>query len=95
MLSMAGAVFFLPFLPMLPTQLLVNNFLYDLAQITIPTDNVDPAYIRNPQRWDISVIQKFMLLIGPLSSFFRLHYLRDPALRVSLWGVTVPDRLVY
>jgi Mg2+-importing ATPase len=70
MLSMAGAVFFLPFLPMLPTQLLVNNFLYDLAQITIPTDNVDPAYIRNPQRWDISVIQKFMLLIGPLSSFF-------------------------
>jgi Mg2+-importing ATPase len=70
MLSMAGAVFFLPFLPMLPTQLLVNNFLYDLAQITIPTDNVDPAYVRNPQRWDIGVIRKFMLMIGPVSSLF-------------------------
>ena len=70
MLSMAGAVFFLPFLPMLPTQILVNNFLYDLAQITIPTDNVDPAYLRGPQRWDIGTIRRFMLLIGPLSSLF-------------------------
>jgi Mg2+-importing ATPase len=70
MLSMAGAVFFLPFLPMLPTQLLVNNFLYDLAQVTIPTDNVDPAYIRNPRRWDIGVIRKFMWMIGPVSSIF-------------------------
>src|SRR4030095_13711356 len=46
MFSMAGAVLFLPFLPMLPTQILLNNFLYDLAQITIPTDNVDDAFIR-------------------------------------------------
>jgi Mg2+-importing ATPase len=70
MLSMAGAAFFLPFLPMLPTQILVNNFLYDLAQITIPTDNVDIAYVRSPPRWDIGVIRKFMLLIGPVSSLF-------------------------
>ena len=48
MFSMAGASLFLPFLPMLPTQILLNNFLYDLAQVTIPTDNVDPAYIRQP-----------------------------------------------
>lgn len=70
MLSMAGAALFLPFLPMLPTQILLNNLLYDLAQLTIPTDNVDPEYIARPQRWDISVIRKFMLYIGPLSSLF-------------------------
>jgi P-type Mg2+ transporter len=69
-LSMAGAVFFLPFLPMLPTQILVNNFLYDFAQIAIPTDNVDPTYLRSPQRWDVRVLRKFMLLIGPISSIF-------------------------
>ena len=70
MFSMAGASVFLPFLPMLPTQILLNNFLYDLAQITIPTDNVDPEYLRAPQRWDISLIRKFMLLIGPISSVY-------------------------
>ena len=53
MFSMAGAVVFLPFLPMLPMQILLNNFLYDLAQITIPTDNVDASAVRIPQRWDI------------------------------------------
>jgi P-type Mg2+ transporter len=70
MFSMAGATLFLPFLPMLPTQILLNNFLYDLAQVTIPTDNVDRAYIVKPQRWDISMIRNFMLLIGPISSVY-------------------------
>jgi Mg2+-importing ATPase len=70
MLSMAGASFFLPFLPMLPTQILLNNFLYDLAQITIPTDKVDPDYLRKPQRWSISLIRNFMVLIGPISSIY-------------------------
>jgi len=46
-------------LPMLPTQILLNNFLYDLAQVTIPTDNVDDAFIRTPQRWNIGIIQRF------------------------------------
>jgi P-type Mg2+ transporter len=69
-ISMAGAALFLPFLPMLPTQILLNNFLYDLAQITIPTDNVDETYLVKPQRWDISVIRNFMVLIGPISSIF-------------------------
>ena len=69
-ISMAGAALFLPFLPMLPTQILLNNFLYDLAQITIPTDNVDETYLVKPQRWDISVIRDFMVLIGPISSIF-------------------------
>jgi P-type Mg2+ transporter len=70
MFSMAAASVFLPFLPMLPTQILLNNFLYDLAQVTIPGDNVDEAYLRRPQRWDMRVIRDFMLFIGPISSIF-------------------------
>jgi len=70
MFSMAAAALWLPFLPMRPTQILLNNFLYDLAQITIPTDNVDAALIRRPQRWNIRLIRNFMLTIGPVSSLF-------------------------
>src|SRR5581483_6753909 len=61
---------FLPFLPMLPTQILLNNFLYDLAQITIPTDNVDPGLIRKPRHWNIRLIRDFMIYIGPISSIY-------------------------
>ncbi|MBV8707724.1 MAG: magnesium-translocating P-type ATPase [Acidobacteriaceae bacterium] len=70
MLSMAGASIFLPFLPMLPTQILLNNFLYDVAQVTIPTDAVDAAYLQTPQRWKMSLIRNFMMAIGPISSLF-------------------------
>jgi P-type Mg2+ transporter len=70
MFSMAGAVLFLPFLPMLPTQILLNNFLYDLAQVTIPTDNVDASFVQKPHRWDITLIRNFMIFIGPISSIF-------------------------
>ncbi len=70
MFSMAGAYVFLPFLPMLPTQILLNNFLYDLSQVTIPTDNVDASYIKKPQHWDISLFRNFMIIIGPISSIF-------------------------
>ena len=70
MFSMAAASLFLPFLPMLPTQILLNNFLYDLAQITIPTDREDSSYVRKPQRWNIRIIRDFMLWIGPISSLF-------------------------
>ncbi|HUZ02800.1 MAG TPA: magnesium-translocating P-type ATPase [Thermomicrobiaceae bacterium] len=70
MFSMAGAPLLLKFLPMLPTQILLNNFLYDLAQITIPTDAVDPDFIRKPRRWDVHLIRNFMLLIGPISSIY-------------------------
>ena len=68
--SMAGASDFLPFLPMLLTQILLNNFLYDLAQITIPIDNVDDTYLVKPQRWNISLIRNFMVFVGPISSIF-------------------------
>ena len=70
MFSMAIASVFLPFLPMLPTQILLNNCLYDMAQITIPSDHVDRGYIRRPQRWDMSLIRDFMLYVGPVSSLF-------------------------
>jgi P-type Mg2+ transporter len=70
MFSMAGAALWLPFLPMRPTQILLTNFLYDLAQVTIPTDKVDAALIRRPQRWNARVIRNFMLIVGPVSSMY-------------------------
>jgi Mg2+-importing ATPase len=70
MFSVAGASLFLPFLPMLPTQILLNNLLYDLSQSSIPTDNVDHEYVEKPKRWDISFIKKFMIFFGPISSIF-------------------------
>ncbi len=70
MFSMAGAYVFLPFLPMLPSQILLNNLLYDTSQVAIPTDNVDPNFMKKPQHWDMSLIRNFMICIGPLSSIF-------------------------
>ena len=70
MFSMAVASLFLPFLPMLPTQILLNNFLYDLAQVTIPTDHIDRTFIHKPQRWNVSMIRDFMIYIGPISSIY-------------------------
>src|SRR6478736_1259472 len=70
MFSMAGAAIFLPFLPMLPSQILLNNFLYDLAQISIPSDHVDAEFTQKPRRWDIGLIRRFMLWVGPVSSLY-------------------------
>ncbi len=70
MFSMAGAALFLPFLPMLPTQILLNNILYDLSEITIPLDTVDAAELRRPRVLDMALIRNFMLVIGPISSLF-------------------------
>ncbi|MEM2530575.1 MAG: magnesium-translocating P-type ATPase [Candidatus Bathyarchaeia archaeon] len=70
MFSVAGASLFLPFLPMLPIQILLNNLLYDFSQFTIPTDDVDPEYIERPKRWDIAFIRRFMAFLGPVSSLF-------------------------
>jgi Mg2+-importing ATPase len=55
---------------MLPTQILLNNFLYDISQTTIPSDNVDPALLRRPKRWQIGFIRQFMTIIGPISSIY-------------------------
>ncbi len=94
MFSMAGAVLFLPFLPMLPTQILLNNFLYDLAQVTIPTDNVDPAYIRKPQRWDVPGDPEFHALDRPDQLNLRLPDLLHPAQGLQVIRGAVPHRMV-
>ena len=70
MFSAAGGSVFLPFLPMLPIQILLNNLLYDISQTVMTTDNVDAEYIQKPKRWDISFIRRFMIILGPVSSLF-------------------------
>ena len=70
MFSMAAATLFLPFLPMLPLQILLNNLLYDVSEITLPLDHVDPEDLAQPKRWDMGFIRNFMLTIGPISSLF-------------------------
>jgi len=70
MFSASIASIVLPFLPMLPGQLLLNNLLYDSSQLAIPTDRVDPEQLRAPAHWDIGAIRRFMLLFGPISSLF-------------------------
>ncbi len=70
MFSILGASVFLPFLPMLPIQIIANNMLYDISQTTIPTDTVEEEYLVNPRKWDIGTITKFMFVMGPVSSVF-------------------------
>jgi Mg2+-importing ATPase len=70
MFSMTGASIFLPFLPMLPIQILLNNFLYDLSQVAISSDDIDSEYILKSRPWNVEYIRRFMLFIGPISSIF-------------------------
>ena len=70
MFSMAGAALFLPFLPMRPVQILLNNILYDLSESVIPLDAVDQREIMTPQKWDMHFLRNFMLTLGPVSSLF-------------------------
>ena len=97
MFSMAAASLFLPFLPMLPTQILLNNFLYDTSQVAVPGDNVDPALLHRPKRWQIGFIRQFMTIIGPISSLYDFltfgvllwwfHASANPALFRTGWFV--------
>jgi len=70
MFSVVGGSYFLPFLPMLPIQVLVNNMLYDISQIGIPSDKVDAEFTKSPRKWNIGNIRRFMIFIGPMSSIF-------------------------
>ena len=81
MLSMLVASAFLPFLPMMPVQILVLNLLYNISQISIPWDNMDDDYLRVPRKWEASSIGKFMICIGPVSSVF------DIATYLLMWFV--------
>ena len=70
MFSVMAASAFLPFLPMLPIHLLIQNLLYDISQTTIPFDSMDTDYLRKPRKWDASDLSRFMIFIGPISSIF-------------------------
>jgi Mg2+-importing ATPase len=97
MFSVVGASAFLPFLPMLPIQVLTNNLLYDFSQTTIPTDQVDDEWLTKPRQWTIDKTLRFILCIGPISSifdyatFFLMLYVFDcwnnPALFHTGWFV--------
>lgn len=70
MFSAAGASLFLSFLPMLPSQILLNNLLYDVSEMTIPTDCVDEELLERPEHWDVKFIRRFMIFFGPISSVY-------------------------
>jgi Mg2+-importing ATPase len=82
MFSVAGASLFLPFLPMLPKQILLINFLTDLPEMAIAGDQVDEVFIKSPHRWDVAFIRRFMLIFGPLSSLFDFA-----TFALLLWGL--------
>ena len=81
MFSVTVAAAFLPFLPMLPSQILLNNLLYDSSQMAIPTDRVDEEQLTRPSHWDIGLIRRFMTRFGPISSVFDFA-----TFAVMLWG---------
>jgi P-type Mg2+ transporter len=81
MFSAGAASLFLNFLPMLPTQILLNNLLYDVSEMTIPTDNVDEEQLQRPARWDTALIRRFMIFFGPISSLFDFA-----TFAILLWG---------
>ena len=97
MFSVVGGSLFLPFLPMLPIQVLVNNLLYDFSQTAIPTDAVDPEWLTRPRKWEIGNLRRYILFIGPISSifdyatFFAMLYVfgawNNPALFHTGWFV--------
>ena len=81
MFSVLAASAFLPFLPMLPIHLLIQNLLYDISQTTIPFDRMDPEFLQKPRKWDASDLSRFMVYIGPISSIF------DIATYLVMWYV--------
>lgn len=88
--SVMGSSAVLPFLPMQPIQLLTQNLLYDISQITIPFDNVDKDFLRKPQKWNVPNIGRFMLFIGPVSSIF------DYVTYIVMWfvfGANTPEQV--
>jgi len=97
MFSVIGPSIFLPFLPMLPIQVLTNNLLYDISQTAIPTDHVDREYLAKPRKWELGNITRFMLFVGPISSIFDyatfatmlyvFHAWNNPALFQTGWFV--------
>ena len=88
MFSMAGASLLLSFLPMLPIQILLNNLMYDVSEVAIPFDDVDPETLATPSHWDIGFIRDFMLVLGPVSSLFDFL-----TFGLLLWGFGADESL--
>jgi len=91
MFSAAAASVFLPFLPMLPMQILFMNLLYDVANMTLPTDNVDEEYTKWPKRWDIGFVRKYTLFFGPFSSLYDFLTYGIMLFIFGAWAAT-PDK---
>ena len=95
MFSMAGLSLFLPFLPLLPKQILLNNFMSDFPAMTIATDAVDPEMVDKPRRWDVNFIRNFMIVFRPDQLRLRFHHLWGAAAGAAGQRGPVPHRLVY
>ncbi|MEG1242482.1 MAG: magnesium-translocating P-type ATPase [Oscillospiraceae bacterium] len=101
MLSVLVASAFLPFLPMLPIQILILNLIYDISCIAMPWDNMDEEYLRRPREWSARSIGKFMLCLGPVSSLFDIltyglmFFLICPAVCGGAYGTAGCDRALF
>lgn len=95
MLSVVGGSIFLPFLPMLPIQIITNNILYDLSQTAIPTDRVDPEYLKKPRKWDLKNIRNFILFLGPVSSIFDYATWFLMILVFGTWANTISNQALF
>jgi Mg2+-importing ATPase len=90
MFSVLGASVFVPFLPMLPIQILTNNLLYDIGQTTIPTDSVDADQVQRPRPWNIKALTRFIVFIGPCSSIFDYTTYLLMLYVFGCWNVSTP-----
>jgi len=93
MFSVLGASVFVPYLPMLPIQILTNNLLYDIGQTTVPTDAVDPELVQLPRSWDMKALTRFIVFIGPCSSVFDYSTYFMMLYLFHCWDVSTPQAL--
>jgi Mg2+-importing ATPase len=91
MFSVLGASVFVPFLPMAPIQILANNMLYDLSQTAIPTDDVDPEQVEKPRPWDMKLLTRFIVFIGPCSSVFDYTTFLTMLYLFHCWNTATPE----
>jgi P-type Mg2+ transporter len=91
MFSVLGASVFVPFLPMLPIQILANNLLYDISQTAIPTDDVDPDQVQKPRPWDMKELTRFIVCIGPCSSLFDYTTYLLMLYLFKCWNTSTPE----
>ena len=91
MFSVLGASVFVPYLPMMPIQILTNNLLYDISQTAIPTDDVDPEQVEKPRPWDMGQLTRFIVFIGPCSSLFDYTTYFMMLYVFNCWDTSTPE----